>query len=210
MTENDDESVINTNTHTYKVDISKYSISQNKVNNKFEPRNGRIKHKPHVSYEKLDIQNDYLMVTQSFICNIPSSVEEIKYRSDIGNKLLKMKYSLLINKIQILVPKPSDKNIADYKWVFAIKNDEFGKSMKYKARLVTRGFSQEYLVDFNEIFAPVARISSFRFIVAFAVQNNLFIHHMDFKIAFLNGTLREEIYMNVPEGVEYNKKFANY
>lgn len=57
-------------------------------------------------------------------------------------------------------------------------------------------------MDYNEIFAPVAGISSFRFIMAFANQFNLSVHHMDVKTAFLNGILKEEIYMKAPEGVE--------
>lgn len=73
--------------------------------------------------------------------------------------------------------------------------------MRYKARLVARGFSQEYLTDYNETFAPVARIASFRFIISFANQFNLLVHHMDVKTAFLNGELKEEIYMKIPDGV---------
>lgn len=89
-----------------------------------------------------------------------------------------------------------------HKWVFTIKNDEFGYPLRYKARLVARGFSQQYLVDYDETFAPVARMASFRFILAFANQFNLLIHHMDVKTAFLNGKLKEEIYMKVPEGIK--------
>ena len=71
-----------------------------------------------------------------------------------------------------------------------IKNDEFGNPIRYKACLAARGFSQEYLIDYNETFATGARISSFCFIIAFANQFNLLIHHMDVKTAFLNGTLK--------------------
>ena len=69
-----------------------------------------------------------------------------------------------------MVTKPKNKNINGCKWVFTIKNDEFGNPLKYKAHLVARGFSQEYLVDYEETFAPVARITSFRFSIAFANQ----------------------------------------
>ena len=82
------------------------------------------------------------------------------------------------------------------------KNDKFGNPIKYKARLVARGFSKEYLIDYNETFAPVARISSFHFIIAFANQFNLLIHHMDVKTAVLNGILKEEIYMRVSDSVK--------
>ena len=72
--------------------------------------------------------------------------------------------SLLTNNTWTLVTKPENRNI-DCKWIFTINNDEFGNPFKYKARVVACGFSQEYLIDFNETFAPVARISSFRFII---------------------------------------------
>lgn len=87
--------------------------------------------------------------------------------------------------------RPKNKNIVTCKWVFSLKIDEHGNPIRYKARLVARGFSQKYLIDYNETFAPVARISSFRFIIAFANQNCLLVHHMDVKTAFLNGKLKE-------------------
>lgn len=96
---------------------------------------------------------------------------------------------------------PSDRNIVDCKWVFTIKHDELGRPTRYKARLVARGFTQEYLIDYDETFAPVARISSFRIIMSLANQYGLKIHHMDVKTAFLNGVLKEEIYMRAPPGL---------
>ena len=164
----------------------------------------RIKLKPIVSYNEDSIP-DYLLCAQSIICSIPTSYQEIKNRDDrlqwehaINDEI----NSLLINNTWTLVQKPENKNIVNCKWVFSLKNDEFGNPIKYKARLVAKGFSQKYLIDYNETFAPVARISSFRFLIAFANQNCLLIHHMDVKTAFLNGTLKEEIYMKVPEGIK--------
>ncbi len=90
--------------------------------------------------------------------------------------------------------------------MFTIKPDEFGNPIRFKARLVARGFSQQYLVDYDETFAPVARISSFRLMLAFANQNNLLVHHMDVKTAFLNSELKEEIFMRIPEGLKCNSK----
>ena len=147
------------------------------------------------------------MCAQSIVCKVHSSFHEIKYRDDRKQWEQAIKEeidSLLINNTWTLMSEPVNKNIVYCKWVFAIKNDEFGNPMKYKARLVARGFSQEYLMDYNETFAPVARISSFRFIIAFANQFNLLIYHMDVKTAFLNGILKEEIYMRVLDGVKCN------
>ena len=71
--------------------------------------------------------------------------------------------------------------------------------------MVACGYSQQFLIDYEDTFAPVARITSLRFILAFANQFNLLTHHVDVKTAFLNGILKEEIYMNIPEGVSNNK-----
>lgn len=96
---------------------------------------------------------------------------------------------------------PKDKNIVDCKWVFSIKQDENGNLLKYKARLVARGFTQEYMMDYDETFAPVARISSFRYFLAFSNQYDLLIHQMDVKTVFLNGALKDEIYIKIPKGL---------
>lgn len=166
-------------------------------------RSDRIKSQPIISYKEND-GDDYLLCAQSLVYEIPTSYQEIQNRDDRlqwEQAIEEEIDALLKNKTWSLVPKPQNKNIIDSKWVFAIKRDEFGNPVTYKARLVARGFSQEYLVDYNETFAPVARISSFRVIIAFSNQFNLLVHHMDVKTAFLNGSLTDEIYMKVPEGV---------
>ncbi|CAH2207849.1 jg3075, partial [Pararge aegeria aegeria] len=168
-------------------------------------RSERLKHLPPISYSEEN--EDYIMCANSMLYKIPSSYGEIKTRDDRSqweNAIKSELDSLLKNNTWDLVPRPKGKNIVDCKWIFTIKHDEFGKPLRYKARLVARGFSQEYLTDYNETFAPVARIASFRFIISFANQFNLLVHHMDVKTAFLNGKLKEEIFMTVPEGV-FNK-----
>ncbi|GKD93214.1 retrovirus-related pol polyprotein from transposon TNT 1-94, partial [Tanacetum coccineum] len=72
--------------------------------------------------------------------------------------------------------------------------------LKYKARLVAQGFRQEERIDFEESFAPVARIEAIRIFVANAAHKNMTIYQMDVKTAFLNGKLEEEVYVSQPEG----------
>lgn len=96
---------------------------------------------------------------------------------------------------------PKNKNIVDCKWVLSFKTDSDGNLCKYKARLVARGFSLKYLLDYDETFAPVARITTFRIMLVFANQNSLLVHQMDVKTAFLNGVLNEEIFMKIPNGI---------
>ncbi|GKF11776.1 retrovirus-related pol polyprotein from transposon TNT 1-94, partial [Tanacetum coccineum] len=81
-----------------------------------------------------------------------------------------------------------------------VKTDEFGGVLKNKARLVAQGFRQEEGIDFEESFAPVAIIEAIRIFIANAAQNNITIYQMDVKTAFLNGKLKEEVYVSQPEG----------
>lgn len=105
----------------------------------------------------------------------------------------------------ILVDRPKDRKIIKCKWVYKVKKNTNGEIVKYKARLVAKGFTQVYGVDYGETFSPVARLSSIRLLMAFAVKLNLEIDHLDVETAFLNGNLDEEIYMEQPEGFSNNK-----
>ncbi|GJX32743.1 retrovirus-related pol polyprotein from transposon TNT 1-94 [Tanacetum coccineum] len=82
----------------------------------------------------------------------------------------------------------------------SVKTDEFGEVLKNNARLVTQGSRQEEGIDFDESFAPVARIEAIRIFVANAANKNMTIFQMDVKTAFLNGELKEEVYVSQPEG----------
>ncbi|GKB45826.1 retrovirus-related pol polyprotein from transposon TNT 1-94 [Tanacetum coccineum] len=86
------------------------------------------------------------------------------------------------------------------KWIYKVKTDEFGGVLKNKARLVAQGFKQEDGIDFEESFASVARIEAIRIYVANAGHKNMMIYQMDVKTTFLNGELKEEVYVSQPEG----------
>ena len=102
------------------------------------------------------------------------------------------------------VPRPSGKNIVGSKWVFRIKRNADGSVEKYKARLVARGFTQVFGEDYYDTFSPVAKLSSFRAILALAARHDWEIESFDFNGAYLNGELGEdeEIYMQPPPGYE--------
>ena len=93
------------------------------------------------------------------------------------------------------------------KWIYKIKTHSDGSIERYKARLIAKGFTQEYGIDYEEIFAPVACISSVRALLAVAATNKWDLFQMDVKNVFLNGDLSEEFYMQPPPGlsVESNK-----
>jgi hypothetical protein len=84
--------------------------------------------------------------------------------------------------------------------VFKLKRDEAGVIVKHKARLVARGFVQRKDIDFDDTFTPVARMESLRLLFALAAQEGWRVHHMDVKSAFLNGDLKEEVYVHQPSG----------
>ena len=92
-----------------------------------------------------------------------------------------------------LVPPPDDACIVGSKWVFKVKRKANGEVNRYKARLVAQGYSQTYGVDYEEVFAPVARYSSIRTLLALANAHDLEIHQMDVTTAFLNGSLEHNI-----------------
>nr|GEZ53216.1 retrovirus-related Pol polyprotein from transposon TNT 1-94 [Tanacetum cinerariifolium] len=73
--------------------------------------------------------------------------------------------------------------------------------LKNKARLVARGYRQEEGINFEDSFAPVARLEAIRIFLAYAAQKNMVVYQMDVKTAFLNGNLREEVYVSQPDGL---------
>ena len=96
----------------------------------------------------------------------------------------------------------------DSKWVLKIKKNAAGEFDKYKARLVARGFTQIYGVDYYKTYSPVVRLSSFRLLMAIAARNGWILDNFDFDQAFLNSKLGEDevIYMEQPPGHETNDR----
>ena len=113
------------------------------------------------------------------------------------------------SKVWTLVPRPSNHPIIGTKWVFRNKLDESGIIVRNKARLVAQGYSQEEGIDFDESFAPVARLEAIRMLLAFACYMDFKLYQMDVKSAFLNGFITEEVYVAQPPGFE-NHEFPNH
>ncbi|KAJ9566535.1 hypothetical protein OSB04_002501 [Centaurea solstitialis] len=104
------------------------------------------------------------------------------------------------NLVLTLVHKPSRKTIIGLKWVFRNKLDEHGIVIRNKARLVAQGYRQEEGIDYDETFAPVARLEDIRLFLAHTAHMNFQVYQMDIKSAFLNGKLAEEVYVAQPPG----------
>jgi hypothetical protein len=87
-------------------------------------------------------------------------------------------------------------------WIFKNKTDEHGTVVRNKARLVTQGYTQIEGVDFDETFAPVARLESIRILLSIACHLGFKLYQMDLNSAFLNGVLQEEVYVEQPKGFQ--------
>jgi hypothetical protein len=110
------------------------------------------------------------------------------------------------NKVWSLRPK---QNIVGTKWVFHNKQDEHGIVTRNKARLVAKGYSQIEGLDFEETFALVARLESIRILLVYATHHGFKLYQMDVKSSFLNGTIKEEVYVEQPPGFESEEYHNN-
>ncbi|GJZ11334.1 putative ribonuclease H-like domain-containing protein [Tanacetum coccineum] len=107
-----------------------------------------------------------------------------------------------LQEVWTLVDLPNGKRPIGTKWVFRNKKDERGIMIKNKARLVAQGYTQEEGIDYDEVFAPVARIEAIRLFLAYASFKDFVVYQMDVKSAFLYGKIEEEVYVCQPPGFE--------
>ncbi|GKD29977.1 putative ribonuclease H-like domain-containing protein [Tanacetum coccineum] len=105
-----------------------------------------------------------------------------------------------IQKVWTLVDLPSGKKAIGTKWVYRNKKDERGIFVRNKARLVAQGYKQEEGIDYDEVFAPVARVEGIRLFLAFTSFMNFPVYQMEVKSAFLYSTIKEEVYVCQPPG----------
>ena len=145
--------------------------------------------------EELEIERILLLVNEEPWDWNEAKVERV-WREACEDELS----SIRKNKTWTLVDLPDGCKAIGLKWVFKIKRNADGTIKKYKARLVAKGYVQRHGIDFEEVFAFVARIETVRVIIALAASNGWEIHHLDVKTAFLHGDLLEEVYVSQPEG----------
>ncbi|GKB15228.1 putative ribonuclease H-like domain-containing protein [Tanacetum coccineum] len=105
-----------------------------------------------------------------------------------------------LQQVWVLVDLPHGMKVIGTKWVYRNKRDERGVVVRNKARLVAQGYTQEEGIDYDEVFAPVARIEAIRLFLAFASFMGFIVYQMDVKSAFLYGTIDEEVYVSQPPG----------
>ncbi|GJR14706.1 putative ribonuclease H-like domain-containing protein [Tanacetum coccineum] len=127
---------------------------------------------------------------------IAQALDDESWVEAMQEELLQFK----IQKVWTLVDLPYGKKAIGTKWVYRNKKDERGIVVKNKARLVAQGYKQEEGIDYDEVFAPVARIEAIRLFLAYASFMNFLVYQMDVKSAFLYGTIEEEVYVSQPLG----------
>lgn len=149
-----------------------------------------------IGYRALSAGMNSLQIPECYT-DVDGHPNEPEWRQAIQDELM----ALQKNQTWTVVKRPTEVKPVPCKWVFNVKTDADGRPMRYKARLVAKGYAQKKHVDYEETFAPVARLTTIRTLLALATTNGMKIHQLDVKTAFLNGKLNEKVYMQCPEGV---------
>ncbi|GJR90943.1 putative ribonuclease H-like domain-containing protein [Tanacetum coccineum] len=127
---------------------------------------------------------------------IAEALQDDSWVQAMQDELLQFK----LQQVWVLVDLPHGMKVIGTKWVYRNKRDERGVVVRNKARLVAQGYTQEEGIDYDEVFAPVARIEAIRLFLAFASFMGFIVYQMDVKSAFLYGTIDEEVYVSQPPG----------
>ena len=135
---------------------------------------------------------------------IPNTVSEALTKREWKDAMREEMSALKKNKTWEIVERLKGKNIVDCKWNFTLKYKADGSLGRHKARLVAKGYTQTYGVDYQENFAPVAKMNTVRILLSLVAHYNWQLLQYDVKNAFLQSDLDEEIYMNIPPGFEGN------
>jgi len=168
----------------------------------FEPHPKSITHPPNddphynvSSYDHANLTNTKVPEPKTYN-KAMASPDAAEWLAACNNKMCTWKHLDMYN----VIPQPKGCKIMGSKWVFCIKQGPDRTVQKYKAQLVTQGFTQVKGIDFDQTFTPMAKFSLLRTIFALAAEHDLEIHQMDVKATYLNTDLDEEIYMEAPPG----------
>lgn len=130
----------------------------------------------------------------------PKKIEEALQDEDWVESMQEELAEFERNQVWTKVECPPGKTIIGLKWIFRNKMDKDGVVIRNKSRLVAQGYRQEEGIDYDETFAPVARLEAIRLFLAYAAHMDFKLYQMDVKSAFLNGNLQEEVYVKQPPG----------
>ncbi|KAK1432653.1 hypothetical protein QVD17_09551 [Tagetes erecta] len=145
-------------------------------------------------------QNMNLLLAQDD--DVPLSYQEAAKGNEWRKAMDSELESIEKNRVWVLTDAPWNQTPIGLKWLYKIKRDAKGKITRHKARLVAKGYVQQLGIDFEDTFAPVARMETIRLILALAGKMGWLVYHLDVKTAFLHGDLKETVYVKQPEGYE--------
>ncbi|MCO5551274.1 hypothetical protein L7F22_004773 [Adiantum nelumboides] len=152
----------------------------------------------------------YVTHHYAYMAKVVQNAEPTCFEDVIGNENWKNAMddemaALDVNQTWELVPLREGKKTIGCKWVYKVNHKADGTIERYKARLVAKGFAQTYGIDYEETFAPVAKMATVRTVIMVATTKGWFMHQMDVKNAFLQGELQQEVYVEQPPGYEDGK-----
>ena len=142
------------------------------------------------------------MLCTSAETNIPENYDDAMHSGDIRNweEAINSEINAMVqHNVFKVCDVPPGRKLIQSRWVFDVKRDSDGHIVRYKARLVARGFTQEEGVDYTEVFAPVTRYETFRFIAGYTAASDYELEQIDIRTAFLYCHLKEDIYMEPPK-----------
>lgn len=172
-----------------------------------EPRNFRRLSDVYRETDVVELDDDMLLLG----IEEPASFEQAIKDSEWIKAMKTEMDAVENNKTWVLTDLPPGRKAISLKWVYKLKKNTDGEIVKYKARIVARGYVQKKGIDYEEVFAPVTRLETVRLLLALAAKNGWEVHHLDVKSAFLNGELLEEVYVSQPVGfVQENQRHKVY
>lgn len=180
-------------------------VDENSTANRVEESSmaSRLRSKEKVSANFSDAERCAFLVQHDEPSSVKAALqskESVQWKCAMDDEM----NSLLKNETWKLVQLPADRKVIDNRWLFKVKCNPDGSVDRFKARLVVRGFSQEYGIDYHETFSPVVKFTSIRTILAIAAAEQMVLKSFDVKTAFLYGELDEDIFMSQPEGYDDN------
>jgi hypothetical protein len=150
--------------------------------------------------------SSYIALMCDLIMKEPTFFKEAIQKKEWADAMTEEYQSIIKNDVWEIIPRPKSKDVVSSKWLYKIKHAADGSIEKYKARFVARGFSQKEGIDYEKTFAPVARYTSIRTIIALTAKMKWKLHQMEVKTIFLNGVIEEEVYTEQPQGFEVEDK----
>ncbi|KAH9699990.1 protein kinase domain-containing protein [Citrus sinensis] len=157
----------------------------------------------YVSYDSLS--SSYRAFVSSLDnLHVPNNIQEALGHPEWKRAVHEEINALEKNDTWVITDLPAGKRPVGCKWIFTVKYKADGSVERLKARLVAKGFTQSYGIDYLETFAPVAKLNTIRILLSLAVNLDWYLYQLDIENAFLNGDLEEEVFMEVPQGLDLN------